>query len=140
MVIDTNVLITFFAPAPSEIDDGKFESVVRLFEQIETNTVRAIIPEVVLHETFYTLLGHRFPETHLVNLSEGITRLLAWPGWVFQNGDLDIFLRAIEILKSDPKLEFSDSVIAARAEAHDAELATFDRRLAKVYTGAVWEE
>lgn len=140
IVIDTNVLITFFAPAQTELEDGKFERVLQLFQQIETNKVRAIIPEVVLHETFYTLLGRRFPNTHLKNLCQGVSRLLVWPGWYFQPGDLEIYLRALEILEADPKLEFSDSVIAARAEAHDAELATFDRRLAKAYGGPVWAD
>jgi predicted nucleic acid-binding protein len=45
----------------------------------------------------------------------------------------------LEIFAWEPRLEYSDSLVAARAESLDATLATFDRRLATAYPGAVWE-
>jgi predicted nucleic acid-binding protein len=102
--------------------------------------VSAILPEITLHETFYTLLGSRFPDTQLLVLCDAISGLLAWQGWVFKSYDLEINLRALDILRQDASLEFSDSVIAARAEILGAELATFDKRLAANFTGTIWSE
>lgn len=140
IVIDTNIVITYLAPTREEIDSGKFTRVLRLFKLIETDEAKAIIPEVALHETFYTLLGKRFPDTDLVELSQTVSRFLAWPGWAMERVEIEIYLRAISILQTDPKLEFSDAVIAARAEAHGAELATFDRKLAEAFGGPIWME
>ena len=55
-----------------------------------------------------------------------------WPGWVFLPGDKTFSLRTLDVFSAHPRLEFSDSVIAARAEAHGAQFATFDERLASM--------
>jgi predicted nucleic acid-binding protein len=140
VVIDSNVLITFLTPPPTDLEAQKHHRVVGLFEKIESGEVRAILPEITLHETFYTLLGRRFPDTRLEELCDAIGGLVSWQGWSFHGYDLEICLRALDILQQDSKLEFSDSVIAARADILNAELATFDKRLAANFTGTLWSE
>lgn len=139
-MVDTNILITFFTSAPTELEEMKSKRVLSLFREIEAGTVRGLLPEVVLHEFFYVLLGSRYSHIELSTLCERVGGLLSWPGWQFASGEFDIYMRALDILQADPKLEFSDSVIAARAEAHGAALASFDRRLAKAYGGPLWAD
>lgn len=140
VVVDTNVLIHFLTTPQSELESLKVEKVRRLLERIESGAISAILPEVVLHEMFYTLTGKRFPDTHLPTLAVIVATILDWPGWEFSELDLAVYHRAIEILLSDPRLEYSDAVIAARAEAHGAVLATFDKRLADTFGGTIWAE
>lgn len=52
--------------------------------------------------------------------------------------EVDVLASALDMLEGNPMLEFSDAVNASRAKAHDAELATFDERLAKAYGGEIW--
>lgn len=139
-MVDTNILITFFTSAPTELEELKSKRVLNLFREIEAGTVRGLLLEVVLHEFFYVLLGSRYSHIELSTLCERVGGLLSWPGWRFESGEFDIYMRALDILQADPKLEFSDSVIAARAEAHGAALASFDRRLAMAYGGPLWED
>ena len=139
-MIDTNILITFFTSALTDLEEMKAKRVLSLFREIEAGDVRGLLPEVVLHEFFYVLLGSRYSHIELSTLCERVSGLLSWPGWRFESGDFDIYMRALDILQADPKLEYSDAVIAARAEAHGAELATFDRRLAKAYGGPIWAD
>jgi predicted nucleic acid-binding protein len=106
---------------------------------LKPGDTHATLSEVVMHEVFYTMMSSRLRQLSLDDLCELMRSILAWPGWVFAAKEKTIYLRALEILQGHPKLEFSDSVIAARAESLDATLATFDLRLATAYPGAVWE-
>ncbi len=56
----------------------------------------------------------------------------------FPGDDSTIYLRAVEIWAQHPRLEFSDSVIAARCEAEGHELATFDRHFGRIEGLAQW--
>lgn len=138
VVVDANVIITFLLPPTSDQERSKLERVKQLFNRIYNGNIEAYLPEIVLHETFYTLLGRRFPDTHLPTLCGTIAAILDWPGWALDESERAIILRAMDILQIDPKLEYSDAAIAARAEFHNAELATFDSRLAKAYGGNIW--
>lgn len=137
-VIDTSVIITFLTTPPNEREKLKSNSARALFNQIESGECTAVLPEIVLHETFYTLLGPRFPDTDLNQLISVIGRMLQWPGWRFSEKELDVYSRALEVLQKTPSLEFSDSVIIARAEIQNCRLATFDRRMAKAFSGNTW--
>lgn len=140
ILVDANVLITYITPPPTDLEARKQIRVRDLFHRIYRGEAEAILPEVVLHETFYTMLGPRFPDTELPILCSTIYGLLEWPGWAMDKDELSIYHRAIDILEEHPRLEFSDAVIAARAEAHDAVLATFDKGLADAYGGPRWSD
>lgn len=137
--VDTNVLIRFLMPPTTRQDEEMEERANALLGRIHTGDVEATISGVVLYELAW-LLGSRNhfglgPDT-VIDLMRSV---LNWPGWFFPDGDRQIYFRALDIWELDPRLEFSDSVIAARAEALGATLATFDARLAKAYPGAAWE-
>lgn len=137
--VDTNVFIRFLMPPVTPQDEAMEEQAHELFGHIHTGDVQATTSEAVLYELCW-LLGSRnhFGRDSRV-VAEIIRSILNWPGWSFPSSDVSIYFRALDIWERDPKLEFSDSVIAARAEVLGARLATFDRRLAKAYSGEVWK-
>lgn len=136
--IDTNVLLyTLTGPETPEDLEMRARS-YELLSKVAAGTIRATTNDVVLHEVCWVLgsktrYGH--DPKHILDIMESV---LSWPGWWFLPGDLELYRRALIIFAADPRLQFSDAIIAARAEALGAELATFDRRLAKAYSGTTW--
>lgn len=139
IVIDTNVILASIRQPATPADKRQHGKATDLLGQIAKGTDQALIPEIVLHECFYvlTMRDGDLSVDAFCNLFRGV---LEWPGWTMPQFETSIFQQALEILMEYPKLEFSDAVIAARAEAHGAELATFDTRLAKAYGGTIWAE
>lgn len=139
ILIDTNYLIDFILPPFDEIVEQRHIKAKALLAGIESGAHRAIVPEVVLHECFHVLVT-RLKVLEVRTFVELFRSILQYRGWRMQDLDVAVYLRALEILRYAPKIELSDSIIAARAEAHGAALATFDRRLAKAYGGPIWGE
>jgi predicted nucleic acid-binding protein len=137
--VDTNIFIYVLTSPVTPRDIHMQQRSRELFAEIASGKTHAILSEVVVHELFSTMMSSRLRQMSIVDLCEIVRSILNWPGWVMTTSDKTVFLRALDILQQHPKLEFSDSVIAARAEALGATLATFDARLAKAYSGAVWE-
>ena len=136
--IDTNVLLyTLTGPETPQDYEMRARSDA-LLAKVADGTVRATTNDVVFHEVCWILGAKSRYAVSGVDIVDIMRSVLNWPGWWFPPGDLLIYHRALDILARDLKLEFSDSVIAARAEALNAELATFDSRLAKAYEGPVW--
>jgi len=67
-----------------------------------------------------------------------VRSLISLEGFRFERDEKQLFLRALEIYEANPKLEYSDSVVAARVEALGIPLATFDKRLGKLPTVTRW--
>lgn len=137
--IDANVLLyTLTGPETPQDQEMRAKS-DELLAKVAEGSIRATTSDVVFHEVCWVLgaktrYGH--DPQHILGIMQTV---LNWSGWWFPPGDLKIYRRAFEIYAEEPRLEFSDSIIAARAEALNADLATFDSRLARVYTGVVWK-
>lgn len=139
ILIDTNYFVDIFIEPKNGAMEERRNQVLSLFTMIEKGEVQALVSEIVIHECFYVLtvrLGLYSP----VELVKAFRSILSYPGWSITTEEIMILARGLDILESNPKLEFSDAVIAARAEAHSADLATFDRRLAKAYGGPIWAD
>lgn len=137
IVIDTSVLAEIFISPETGLDHTRREKARTLFQAIENNTADAILSEVAIHECYYVVVMRK--KLYTAEKFAMLCRsLLHFPGWRMSDIDISTYIRALEIVSAQPKLEFSDAVIAARAEAYDAELATFDTRLAKAYSGRIW--
>lgn len=138
--VDTNVFIYVVTEPVTPHDDVMKQNSMALFAAIQAGDIQATTSEVVLHEFFYSMMSSRLKRMSIIDMCELVRSLLGWAGWVFAPREKATFMRALDILESNPRLEFSDSVIAARAEALDATLATYDTRLAKAYSGPIWME
>lgn len=139
ILIDTNVILASIRQPVTDADIQHHERATSLLRDVSLGTVSALIGEIVLHECYYVLVM-RDKEIGPEAFCSLFNRMLDWPGWAHSDAEMTIFKSALDFLSDHPKLEFSDAVIAARAEYHDAELATFDRRLAEAYGGQIWAE
>lgn len=137
ILIDTSVMVEFILPPYDAAAETRQRAAIELFESIERGDTQAIVPEVVLHECFYVLVK-RLKTIDEATFIEIFRSILQFSGWNLDALEKEVYFGALKILQTHPKLEFSDAVIAARAEVHDAELATFDQRLAKAFDGTIW--
>lgn len=128
--LDTNVFLRHLTQAATP-EAALMQSVASaLFSAIERGDVEATTTEVVLHEASYLLASKKHYAISWPEIADYLSPLLELPGMKFARGEKRIFLRALEIAAAHPKLEFANSVIAARCEATGNELATFDEGLA----------
>lgn len=137
ILVDTNYLIDFILPPIDAAAESRQAAAKSLISGIEQGIYEAFIPEVVLHECFNVLVNRlqSLDANTFVMLFDSI---LQYAGWRNSPDDISIYRRALEYVQAGPKLEFSDAVIAARAEALGAELATFDKRFAAAFDGPIW--
>jgi predicted nucleic acid-binding protein len=129
IVVDTNVFLRYLTTPTSDATRRMQHEALTFFRRVESGDLEATTTEVVLHETCYILCSAKQYGFEAPRVATYLRTMLSWPGWTFPPGDRAIYLRALDIFAEYPKLEFSDSVIAARAEAMGAQLATFDERL-----------
>lgn len=137
VVIDTNVVVEFLHAQMSTPTNDQQVRAITLFRNLEVGAIEGILPEVVLHEC-YLVLVLRNNKLTTPEFFKVFDEMLSWPCWLMDSQEISIYGRALEYLSHSPKLEFSDAVIAARAETYGAELATFDQGLLAVYDGPVW--
>lgn len=138
ILVDSNILIDLFVQPSDHHGKTRLAVIYPLMRKIEAGEVEAYVPEVVLHECFYVLVL-RLRIIEPVEYCRAFASILRFPGWMMSSQELSVYMRAIDILENRPSLRFSDAVIAARAEAYGAELATFDQRLLAIYDGPRWQ-
>jgi predicted nucleic acid-binding protein len=111
----------------------------QLIHAANRNEEEVTTSEVVLHEVVYVLGSkkqYNQPATEIVAL---LSPLLQMPGMKLQRGEKQLYMRALDIFATYPKLGFADSIIVARMERLGADLATFDKDLAKLDIATRWE-
>jgi predicted nucleic acid-binding protein len=128
--LDANIFLRYLTQ-PSTPEAERMQGIAAaLFEAIERGDEEAMTTEVVLHEVCYLLASKKHYGLTWVDVADYLTPLVRLPGLKFNRGERRIYLRALEIAAANRKLEFADSVIAARCEGSGHQLATFDERLA----------
>ena len=125
--VDTNVFLLYLTPVSTVADVPRKAHARSLFAQIETGELPATASEVVLHEVCFILTSSKHYRYTAAQIAPEMSNMIQWPGFVFPLVDKAVYTRAFELWEQHPKLEFSDSVIAARCERSGHQLATFDR-------------
>lgn len=128
--VDANVFLRYLTQPTSPATREMQKVSEHFFIAIENGEIDVTTSEVVIHEVCYVLCSKKQYGNDPIEVATAMRSILSWRGWKFPSGDQKIYLRALEIMGEHPRLEFSDSVIAARAEAMGAQLATFDEYLA----------
>ena len=127
--LDTNIFLRLLTAASNPATTRMKEQVRQLFDDIEDGSVDAITSELVLHEVFYVLVSKHWYSLSTADAIRAVQPLLRNRSLQIRAGDKSVVMRALDIWEANPKLEFADSVIAARCEANEWELATFDEAL-----------
>jgi len=107
-------------------------------EGIESGSVHATTSEMVIHEVCYVLGSRQQYGMEPVDIVERVRAVLLFTGMRFDGDEGGVFRAALDCWQSNPKLGFSDSVIAARCERAGHELATFDRHFADLPFLQLW--
>ncbi len=99
-----------------------------LFLAAKTGEETVTLSEVVLHECSYILASKHHYGVPPGNIADFLTEIVNLPGMRLPRGEKSLFLRALAIYRDYPKLEMSDSIIAARAERMGFPLQRLIRR------------
>lgn len=130
--LDTNIFLRFLAPSTLPSALAMKEEARELFASVRRGEQEVTTSEVVIHEVYFVLQSSRQYGMAASQIVSYLQPLLGLPGMTFPGNDRQIYLQALELLRYCPKLEFSDAVIAVRAQSIGAELATFDEYLASM--------
>lgn len=128
--LDANVFLRYLAPSSSPATVVMKDIAGELFASVRRGEEEATTSEVVIHEVCHILQSSNHYRMVTATVVDVLQSLIAMPGLIFPGTDKRVYLRALEILLNYPKLEFSDAVIAARAEWQGVPLAKFDEYLA----------
>jgi predicted nucleic acid-binding protein len=137
--VDANILIRYMTEPETPEVARMQATAIALFERVETGAVTVTTSEVVLHETCYVLGSKRHYGYTVSEIVPVLATILSWPGFVFPHDEKVVYLRAFDLWEQHPKLEFSDSVIAARCERGGHVLATFDPHFAAIPSLTLWQ-
>jgi predicted nucleic acid-binding protein len=137
--LDANFFLRYIVRVETEEQSRMQRLAENFMLALETGAIEATTSEVVLHEVCYVMTSRR---QYGASVHEAITALepiLRLSALKFPPGDKEIYLRALSIWQQYPKLEFADSVIAARCEVNGWELATFDETLGSLPSITRWQ-
>src|SRR5262245_13752459 len=137
--LDANVFLRYLTQPNSPKLRAMHDIAQSLIKAANKGEIEVTTSEVVLHEVIYVLGSRKqynLPAAEIVAL---LSPLLQMPSMKFPRGERQLFMRALDIYATFPKLGFADSIIAARAERAKADLATFDRDLSKLSFVTIWQ-
>ncbi|MGH2551004.1 MAG: PIN domain-containing protein [Thermomicrobiales bacterium] len=137
--VDTNVFIRYLVEPTTDAGRRHRDSATALLSAVERGEETITTSEVVIHEICYVLGSTLHYGLSAQDIVSYVTPILKLRGFRFPRGDKAVYLRAMEIFAEFPKLEYSDSLIAARAERLGIPLATFDKRLARLPQLTLWQ-
>jgi predicted nucleic acid-binding protein len=127
--LDANCFLRYFTQ-PETDEQLRMQRVARqLMLALEAGRIEATTAEVVLHEVCFVMTSKRQYGVSVADAITAIEPILRLSALKFPSGVREVYLRALSIWQQNPKLEFADSVIAARCEVIGWELATFDEML-----------
>lgn len=132
--VDTNYFLRYMTQSTDPASARMSRIANEFFNRVERGEDVAMTSGIVLRELCNVLISPRqygYPAETVVELMRGEINL---KGFRFEATDKALYLRALDILEANPKLEFSDAAIAARVERLNIPLATFDDRLGTLPT------
>lgn len=136
--LDSNVFLRLLTESTDAASTQMKSRARHLFHRIRAEEIEATTSEVVLHEISYVLTSKRHYGVSSVEVIRMLRPLIGLRSLHLGSSEKSIILRALDIWEQNPKLEFADSVIAARCEARGWELATFDEELGALPNLSRW--
>ncbi|MGH2532545.1 MAG: PIN domain-containing protein [Thermomicrobiales bacterium] len=137
--LDANVFLRYLVEPTSPETRSMQEMASALFDAVERGQEDVTTTEVVLHEVAYVLASRKHYNVPAPEIAAYLAPILRMPGMKLPRGEKRLYLRALDIYVANPKLEFADSIVAARAERLGVPLATFDDDLARLPFVTRWQ-
>lgn len=128
--IDANYFIRAIAVSVTPSDQAMADQAKALFRRIAANDVEAMISEAVIAEVVFILSSPRHLNLSPEEVSARLKPFLLLTGLHLLHKRL--YLRALDLYMSHPRLRFVDSLCAAYCEQPGMELASFDGEFDRV--------
>ena len=128
--IDANYFIRAIAQSVTPQDAIMAEQAKTLFRRVAASEVEAMTSEAIIAEVVFILSSPRHMKLPPAEVSARVKLFLQLPGLYVPQKRL--YLRALDLYVSHPRLRFVDCLCAAHGEQPGVELASFDRDLNRV--------
>lgn len=136
--LDANYFLRYLIEPVTPAQQAMAEISRDLFLAVERSAEEVTTTEVVLHEVIYVLASKKHYAVPPSEIAAMIGLILRMPGFRLPRGDKRVYLRALDLFASHPKLGFADAVVAARVERQGIPLATFDADFDDIPTIRRW--
>ena len=129
--LDANVLLRFLTKPTDEASAHMNVASRSLVAKIEDDLVEATFSEVVFHEVCFILNAKKHYGLTWNKIASVMVPILQMRSLRLTTHERSVYLRALEIVVLNPKLESADALVLARCEIETHTLATFDRLMRK---------
>ena len=125
-LIDTNVIIRFFVEDPETID-RKFKGVYSFFNKLESGSIKAYLPDLVLFQCYFVLTRHyRVPSKESAGK---LGEIASFRGIIMH--EKQVILQCLHILQHD-SIDIVDAYILAFSKEKELRAVySFDNDLRK---------
>ncbi len=136
--LDANMFLRYLVLPSSSALEEQAQIASDLWEQVRAGLVQVTTSEAVLHEVCYVLNSRKQYALDVAKVVDLVSSLLMLEEVRFPQRDKSIYLKALGIWRSRPAIGFTDSVVIARCEMGNHELATFDGHFDRIPGLARW--
>lgn len=137
--VDANYFLRYLVQPTSPAQRAMAETARRLFEAVQRGEEEITTSEVVLHEVSYVLASRAHYNLPAAEIATALQVLLQLPGFKLPRGQKRVYLRALDLYTSHPRLGLADAIVAATAEHQNSPLATFDSDFDDLPTISRWQ-
>lgn len=140
IVVDANYFLRYLVQPVTPQQTAMAETSRALFASVQRGDAEVTTSEVVLHEVIFVLASKRHYNVPPFEIASILGILLRLPGFKFPRGEKRIYLDALDLFATHPRLGFADAVLAARVIRSGQPLATFDSDFNRIPGVTIYQE
>lgn len=124
--LDANVFLRYIVQPTTPATQQMAQHAHDLFQAVKRGDAEVTTSEVVLHEVVYVLASKAHYGRSPADIATDLSPILRLPGLKLPRGMKRLYLRALDLYTTYPKLGYADAIVAAHVEQRGIPLATFD--------------
>jgi predicted nucleic acid-binding protein len=124
--LDANVFLRAIVQPTTPATQRMAQEAQALFLAVKRGDEEVTTSEVVLHEVVYVLASKAHYGRNPADIAGDLAPILRLRGLKLPRGMKRLYLRALELYVTYPKLGYADAIVAAHVEQRGIPLATFD--------------
>ena len=124
--LDASYFLRYLVASTTPDARAMAETARALWEAVQRGEEEVTTTEVVLHEVVYVLASKKHYNLPPAVIVAGLKTLLRLPGLKLPRGQKRLYLRALDLYATYPRLGFADAIVAASVLEMGIPLASFD--------------
>ena len=124
--LDANIFLRYLVQPTTPATRRMAREAHTLFQAVKRGDEAVTTSEVVLHEVVYVLASKAHYGRAPADIATDLAPILRLRGFKLPRGMKRLYLRALDLYATYPKLGFADALVAAHVEQQGLPLATFD--------------